>query len=156
MSNSDWAMLGALGQWAGAIATFAAVVVALGGRRPKLLVRAFEGSLVTPGQSSRDILWVEAANVGTMPVKITGFGFRGPRNQKSVMIVPQPDGPPILLSPGDSTRSWTYEMRIKDEYGLDVAEAFHSAGRRYLAKIGLLGGVRRWRWLNFGKLPRHS
>ncbi len=73
-----WAKIAALGQIAGAVATFLAVVVALilarSERSFRLRIKARYGALVdVAGQT--DVMTIEVCNTGLRKVTVTGFGW---------------------------------------------------------------------------------
>lgn len=82
----DWNAVGAIGQWAAAIATFAAVVVALRVARRASSIRikvkvslALRQELSGP---SLPIVTFDAVNFSQWPVKVTSIGFRLPNGNE--------------------------------------------------------------------------
>lgn len=116
-----WTMVSAIGQVAGAIATFLAVIVSLWiafhGRKPRLTLSV--GERIVMGGVAPDVrlLVFDVANMGERPVHVRGLGWRtgwvrwGPsflRYQYALQIVdPGPYGtpPPYELQPGDAASS---------------------------------------------------
>jgi hypothetical protein len=74
----DWNAVGAIGQWAGAIATFCAVLVSLKMARDansiRVKIRAGRG-VVTFGQGPVAVFTFSATNLGSRPVTLTSMGF---------------------------------------------------------------------------------
>lgn len=72
-----WIKFAAIAQAIGALATFAAVLASLkianDARRPLLKPRVAEWRVVGAMGETPPIVWFEAANVGHMPVRITGI-----------------------------------------------------------------------------------
>lgn len=116
-----WTMVSAIGQVAGAIATFLAVMVSLWiafhGRKPRMKLSVGERIVMGGGVPDVRLLVFEVANIGERPVHIRALGWRtgwmrwGPaflRYQHAVQLVsPSPYGipPPYELQPGAANSS---------------------------------------------------
>lgn len=111
-----WSIVAAVGQVAGAIATFAAVAISLylavSARRPRLKVRVGERLIIGSGVDDRRVLMFSVANVGERNVHIRTLGWRtgrlrwGPKwlaRQAAVQLTGGVQGgidPPYELQPG--------------------------------------------------------
>jgi hypothetical protein len=75
-----WAKLAAIGQLAGAAATFLAVIVSLyiakSSRRPRLKLKIGERLIIQQGAETRRVLMFSVANLGERPVHVRGIGWR--------------------------------------------------------------------------------
>ena len=111
-----WTIVAALGQVAGAIATFAAVVVSLclatSARRPRVKLRVGERLIIGGGADDQRVLMFSVANVGERNVQVRTLGWQtgwfrwGPqwlKRQAAVQLtggVPGGIDPPYELLPG--------------------------------------------------------
>jgi hypothetical protein len=87
MLATDWNMVGALGQWAGAIATFLAVVVALKTVHDASTIRVdvtAAPGITTP--DGRDAVILTAVNKSHRPVTQTTFGLILPSRKQLVFM----------------------------------------------------------------------
>ena len=76
LSDSDWIMIGALGQWLAGIATFAAVWVALNSTMPKLYVSANLGKVIVGKNIDPNQYFItDLANTGQLPVTVVMQGI---------------------------------------------------------------------------------
>lgn len=131
VAEPNWEKIAAIGQVAGAIATFLAVVVSLliafYGRRPRLRLAVGERHIYENGEKHKELLMFEVANAGERPVHIRGFGWRtgwlswGPKctsRQPAVQIfggVGLGAEPPFEIQPGAATASYA-DMANVAEY----------------------------------------
>ncbi|MBE3586556.1 MAG: hypothetical protein IMW94_10490 [Thermoanaerobacter sp.] len=160
----NWEAWGVIGQWAGAIATFLAVYVAVKQGKPKVKVRAdvYEGWAPNPftGKAEKiftNRLYVTAVNIGTVPVKIVNMGFRLPGKHRYAIINPEPGVLPKVLMPSEEVSIWTDEQSLREKWNTDFAIAFasDSAGRIYYQHVGLKKEITRFiRW-NIGKIKNN-
>jgi hypothetical protein len=119
-----WTKVAALGQVAGAAATFLAVLLSLYlatyGRRPRLKLTVGERLIITQGQAGHiRVLNFSVANAGERPVHIRGIGWRtgwlrwGPAFLRTQAAVQLTGGlgigkePPYELQPGAEVSSFT-------------------------------------------------
>lgn len=92
----DWEAIGAIGQVAGAIATFLAVVVALRVRKAKLKIKLVE---LFAKDSSDDRIQVHVVNDSEITVKLDSFIFRVGMEQKNWVLTNKVEGLPFVLEP---------------------------------------------------------
>lgn len=75
----NWDAVAAIGQWAGAIATFWAVMVALKQVRDastvRVIVKALPGFISEGPYASENLVFISATNAGQRPVKLTSAGI---------------------------------------------------------------------------------
>jgi hypothetical protein len=122
-----WTAAGATGQWAGAVATFLAVVVALkiaqDAARVKVRVR---GSLaiIQMGPTLSDVVVFEAVNAGQRPVTLTNMGFVIPNGQQLLMRSLL-TGFPCKLEPMDRTTRTASQHELAEAL---IANGFSSRG----------------------------
>ena len=111
-----WTIVAAVGQVAGAVATFAAVVVSLylatSARKPRVKLRVGERLIIGGGVDDQRVLMFSVANVGERNVHVRTLGWRtgrlgwGPqwlKRQAAVQLtggVPGGTDPPYELLPG--------------------------------------------------------
>lgn len=159
----NWEAIAAIGQLAGAVATFLAVYIALKQGKPKVKVKTgvYEGWAPNPftGKAERifsNRLYITAVNIGTVPVKVTNIGFRFPKKYGYGMINPEPGVLPKVLMPSEEVSVWTDVQTLRDKgiTKFDIAIVIDSAGRCYYPKVGIKRKIERFIWWNFGKLVR--
>lgn len=89
-NNIDWNVVGALGQWAGAIATFMAVVVALytaqNSIKPKLKLEFSEDEEFPPYEKPHTIYKFKAINIGVIPVTLVRSTIYIPKASETLVI----------------------------------------------------------------------
>jgi hypothetical protein len=104
LAEIDWVMVGAIGQWAGAIATFAAVVVALWTARLSSAVRLKVKGALAATDRGRGVEWyiiASAVNLSHRPVTVSGAGFVLPNDGHQMYPSASLDGTlPMILSEG--------------------------------------------------------
>jgi hypothetical protein len=119
VTHSDWEMIGAIGQWVGAIATFGAVALALwqvrSDRRVSLRLRPSHSLIFSgDGTAPEHVLAFSIANTGFRPVTVQSVGWEsgwlrrfGPsflRKRQAIQMMDRPAAPrlPSILQPGES------------------------------------------------------
>lgn len=111
-----WTIIAAVGQVAGAVATFAAVVVSLclatSARKPRVKLRVGERLIIGGGVDDQRVLMFSVANIGERNVHVRTLGWRtgrlrwGPewlKRQAAVQLTngaPHGTSPPYELLPG--------------------------------------------------------
>lgn len=121
-AGPNWEKIAAIGQVAGAAATFLAVVVSLWiafhGRRPRLRLIVGERVIIGGGHDDFDVLMYEVANAGERPVHVRGIGWRtgwlrwGPKalRRKAAVQITNSAGmgsePPYEIQPGAAVGSY--------------------------------------------------
>lgn len=147
-----WTMVSAIGQVAGAIATFLAVVVSLWiafhGRKPRMKLSVGERIAMGGGVPDARLLVFEVANMGERPVHIRGLGWRtgwlhwGPaflRYQHAVQIIdPGPYGmpPPYELQPGAANSSMVLMQHVLAASRIRAGPPFFSRDWPVLGRKG--------------------
>lgn len=118
-----WQKISAIGQVAGAIATFAAVAVSLWLslriQRPRLKLIVGERLIFADEQLDQRVLMFQIANVGDRTIQVKGFGWRtgrlswGPRSLRRKYAVQVFDRAvlPIVLQPAESAQYFA-DMKI--------------------------------------------
>lgn len=125
-----WTIVAAVGQVAGAVATFSAVVVSLylstSARKPRVKLRVGERIIIGGGVDDRRVLMFSVANVGERNVHVRSLGWRtgqinwGPewlRRQAAVQLtggVPGGTDPPYELLPGAEISSYADIANVLD------------------------------------------
>lgn len=150
--NLDWTAIGALGQWAAATATVAAVWVALRQNRPKVTVTA--DTWERKGEHPGTIFSITVTNTGILPVKILGLGLMGPR--KTIPFTFSIVGNDLLPNDYFSEDRYVEDIQAWGAVRFDIAFAIDSAGRRYYPKLKLFQRIKRRWWWTFGKLRPES
>jgi hypothetical protein len=107
-SSSWWNAVGALGQWAGAVATFSAVVVALKQAHDMTTVRVrvsvTMGFAALGSQISDPMVIVSATNQGHRPVRLTATGMLMPDGRQLVFLEDVRDALPKTLQEAETTQ----------------------------------------------------
>lgn len=125
-----WVKVSALGQVAGAVATFLAVAaslyIALHARKPRLRLVVGERMLVGGVEHGMELLCFSIANQGERPVHINGIGWRtgwlrwGPKFLKRQNGIQMTGGvgfglvPPYEIQPGASVASYALMTNVLD------------------------------------------
>lgn len=129
-----WAKWAAIGQIAGAIATFLAVIVSLyiarSGRRPRLKLKVGERMVIGGDEHGLKLLMFSVANMGERPVHIRGIGWStgwlrwGPAWIKSKAAIQLTGSigfgtsPPYELQPGAEISSYA----LMENFTASIAE----------------------------------
>ncbi|MEN6348699.1 MAG: hypothetical protein ABFD08_04780 [Syntrophomonas sp.] len=127
-----WDMVGAIGQCAGALATTAAVIVALVVARKeskvKTKVAISNGFISTSKGAGEDILTVKIINFGNKRVNLTSTGFRLPNKKDLVFPEEQTIRFPCCLELSHSTE---YYITLRQ-----INEALSKNGYKGTIKLG--------------------
>lgn len=121
-SELFWLKVSAIGQVAGALATFLAVAVslyiALHGRRPRLKLKVGKRMFLGGGLPDRDVIMFSVTNTGERPVHVRSLGWQtgwlrwGPRGWKRQLAVQmfgelrEGTEPPYEIQPGQEVSSY--------------------------------------------------
>ncbi len=135
-----WSAMAAVGQWFGAIATFAAVVVSL-----RLAKKSSSSELkieVGPGFTTGGLegiseikLFISASNTGPIPITLNYTGFRLPRRlgDKERMRLTVPEGLGVLPRRLNTSDDIKYEIGAKR-----LAESLERKGYRGNLKLAVI------------------
>lgn len=153
-----WTKVAAIGQVAGAVATFLAVVISLylarDSRRPRAAVRVGE-RLIIGGQMDLEVLMFSIANVGIRPIHVRSVGWRtgffrmGPRclrQQHAIQLTGGVIGfpePPFEVAPGTEISTYCLMSNIIQRCEDNSERPFFSrdfpiVGRRRVPVRGLV------------------
>jgi hypothetical protein len=112
----NWEMWGAIGQWAGAIATTAAVIVALKAARDasavKVRVAAAIGFQAAGGEVSETVVIISATNVGQRRVELVGTGVVMPNTKQLVSLDQSAGAVRKVLEESQETRYYVEAWRF--------------------------------------------
>jgi len=149
----SWAAIAAIGQCAGAVATFFVAFLALKQNRPKIKISTQINDIILasskPGESKKvdeNRLYIKAVNIGNIPVKIKSMGFKLPKGY--LYVIPENNTLPKMLMPCEEVDVWVKVNNIEDKKVIEYkcACAYDSAGRTYYCKASLREKIKRFRW----------
>lgn len=118
MSKFNWNMVGAIGEWFGALATFAAVVVALRQGRTRIIVNSDIRMKARDTTRKNNVVTVRIANLNDGYIQINEVGI----TQIGVLSVSYgKENFPKILVPGEV---FTCEISILDRESWGVMKAY--------------------------------
>jgi len=169
MNNDPWIFgwnaVGVIGQWVGALGTFAVVLVALHQNKPhiKVIARHDGRSYVQNGGQKEEKagnIIVTATNVGMFPVEIIAFGYRMPQACYST-DQGEREKLPKLLNQGDHML-FKCDLKKFKQAGNNSYDIFYVSdinGKAYYNEANFVIKVRRFLWWHiakhFGKYRRY-
>jgi len=151
--NINWDAIAAIGQCAGALATFMAVIIALRQNKPKLRIKSSVCDVLSapPGgkfkKIDEDRLYIKATNIGNIPIKVDSIGIKL-SIKRFGMVMPEQGVLPRILMPSESVDVWTHTQDLikKGVNEFDIGCATDSAGRVYLERVNLIRRITRLLW----------
>lgn len=166
MGNNPWEFgwdaIAAIGQSIGALATFAAVYVALNENKPRVRVTSrHDGKYLADSITFEPIekvgeIIITVTNCGIVPVQITHIGYRMPHASYST-YEDELKKLPKLLTPGECLEI-KFNLLSLNRVGIKSYDVFYAAdnrGKIYYHEASKLVKVRRSLWFNvckyFGK-----
>lgn len=116
-TSNDWNAVGALGQWAGAIATFSAVAVALkttyDASKNRIKVEVSFGFLTGIQPEGVQMIIFSATNIGVRQVKLQSSGVVLPNNSQLIFPYDTIDKLPATLQSSDQVTYWVILENVK-------------------------------------------
>lgn len=161
VKDINWNAVSAVGQWAGAIATVAAVIIALRQSKPKIRIRAFRDGVYECDPSTLKALrhigkeTVVVTNVGMQGVEIGSVGIKMPYGC-STTVENELKKLPAYLKPGEKV-SLEFDLHAFNQEIVETLCAFYaidSSGQIHYQEANIIIKVFRFLWWNLGRYTK--